>query len=72
MLRPGFTPSTLGQIYPYTPTATEWGIAVGVFGIGFLVFTLLVKIAVPILVGTFRAPERASEPGPASAGFPAH
>lgn len=32
--------------------------AVGVFGIGSLVFTVLVKIAAPILVGTFRAPER--------------
>jgi molybdopterin-containing oxidoreductase family membrane subunit len=73
LIIPGFTPSTLGQIYPYTPTATEWGIAVGVFGIGFLVFTVLVKIAVPILVGTFRAPERAAPPDPATtAGFPAH
>jgi hypothetical protein len=26
-----------------------------VFGTGFLVFTMLVKIAVPILYGTFRA-----------------
>jgi len=58
LIIPGFTPSTLGQIYAYTPTAVEWGIAVGVFGIGFLVFTVLVKIAVPILVGTFRAPGR--------------
>jgi Ni/Fe-hydrogenase subunit HybB-like protein len=55
LIIPGFTPSTLGQIYPYTPTAVEWGVAIGVFGIGFLVFTVLVKIAVPILVGTFRA-----------------
>ena len=29
--------------------------AAGVFGFGFLVFTALVKIAVPILYGTFRA-----------------
>jgi Ni/Fe-hydrogenase subunit HybB-like protein len=57
LIIPGFTPSTLGQIYEYTPTATEWSIAAGVFGIGFLVFTVLVKIAVPILVGTFRAPK---------------
>jgi Ni/Fe-hydrogenase subunit HybB-like protein len=67
LIIPGFTPSTLGQIYEYTPTATEWGIAIGVFGIGFLVFTVLVKIAVPILVGTFRAPERAVAPTPAGA-----
>jgi len=55
LIIPGFTPDTLGQIYEYRPTAMEWGVAAGVFGIGFLVFTLLVKIAVPILVGTFRA-----------------
>jgi molybdopterin-containing oxidoreductase family membrane subunit len=52
---PGFTPSTLGQIYEYTPAVTEWAVAAGIFGVGFLVFTVLVKIAVPILMGTFRA-----------------
>jgi len=72
LIIPGFTPSTLGQIYPYTPTATEWGIAVGVFGIGFLVFTVLVKISVPILVGTFRAPGRAVQPAPEGTAHPAH
>lgn len=57
---PGMTPDTLGEIYEYTPTFTEWAIALGVFGVGFLIFTLLVKISVPILVGTFRT---ASAPG---------
>jgi molybdopterin-containing oxidoreductase family membrane subunit len=72
LIIPGFTPSTLGQIYAYTPTAIEWGIAAGVFGIGFLVFTVLVKIAVPILVGTFRAPGLAVAPHQAGvAGAPA-
>jgi molybdopterin-containing oxidoreductase family membrane subunit len=72
LIIPGFTPDTLGEIYEYTPTATEWAIAAGVFGIGFLVFTILVKIAVPILVGTFRAPERTEAPSQAPAGIPAH
>lgn len=67
LIIPGMTPDTLGQIYEYTPTATEWGIAAGVFGTGFLVFTLLVKIAVPILVGTFRAGGRAGETASAAA-----
>jgi Ni/Fe-hydrogenase subunit HybB-like protein len=73
LIIPGFTPDTLGQIYEYRPSATEWGVAAGVFGIGFLVFTVLVKIAVPILVGTFRAPEQtdAVEP-PAPAKLAAH
>jgi molybdopterin-containing oxidoreductase family membrane subunit len=51
---PGMTPDTLGEIYEYTPTMTEWSIAVGIFGVGFLVLTILVKISVPILVGTFK------------------
>jgi len=72
LIIPGFTPDTLGEIYEYTPTATEWAIAAGVFGVGFLVFTVLVKIAVPILVGTFRAPERMNAPGSSTAGFTAH
>jgi len=33
-----------------------------VFGVGFLVFTVLVKVAVPILTGTFRAQEAATQP----------
>jgi molybdopterin-containing oxidoreductase family membrane subunit len=72
LIIPGMTPDTLGQIYEYRPSATEWGTAAAVFGIGFLVFTLLVKIAVPILVGTFRAPDRSGANAPASAGFAAH
>jgi molybdopterin-containing oxidoreductase family membrane subunit len=51
---PGMTPDTLGEIFEYRPTAVEWSIAVGVFGVGFLIFTLLVKISVPILVGSFK------------------
>ena len=67
---PGMTPDTLGEIYEYRPTATEWSIAAGVFGVGFLVFTILVKIAVPIMTGTFQKRERAGEPEPAPAAVP--
>src|SRR5512139_3951741 len=56
LIIPGFTPDTLGQIYEYTPTATEWAIALGIFGVGFLILTILVKISVAILVGTFKTP----------------
>ncbi|HEY6100509.1 MAG TPA: PDZ domain-containing protein, partial [Anaeromyxobacter sp.] len=65
LIIPGMTPDTLGQIYEYRPSMTEWGTAAAVFGIGFLVFTMLVKVAVPILVGTFRAPARAAADAPA-------
>ncbi len=52
---PGMTPDTLGEIYEYTPTVYEWMVAVGVFGIGFLVVTVLVKVAVPIMSGAFHS-----------------
>ena len=58
---PGMTPDTLGEIYEYTPTAIEWGIAAGVFGVGFLVFTVLVKVAVPIMTGTFQKQAHGAE-----------
>jgi Ni/Fe-hydrogenase subunit HybB-like protein len=61
---PGMTPDTLGEIYEYTPTANEWMVATGVFGIGFLVFTVLVKIAAPILSGAFHAQSRPAEAAP--------
>jgi molybdopterin-containing oxidoreductase family membrane subunit len=51
---PGMTPDTLGEIYEYFPSHTELWVAAGVFSIGFLVFTLLVKIATPIMLGEYQ------------------
>lgn len=51
LIIPGLTPDTLGEIYEYAPTLTELRIAAGVFAIGFLLFTLMLKVAVPILLG---------------------
>ncbi len=56
LVLPGMTPDTLGEIYDYTPSATEWMVAIGVFSTGFLVFTALVKVAAPIMSGQFRQP----------------
>lgn len=49
LIIPGYTPDTLGQIYRYTPSATEIRVAMGVFSIGFLMFTLMVRVAVSLL-----------------------
>ena len=51
---PGFTPSTLGEIYAYAPSRVELMVAAGIFGVGFLVFTLMLKVAVQIMLGEFR------------------
>ncbi|MBS1153361.1 MAG: Polysulfide reductase NrfD [Myxococcaceae bacterium] len=50
---PGMTPDMLGEIYEYTPTLTELRVGAAIFSIGFLIFTLLTKIAVPIMNGEF-------------------
>ena len=55
---PAFTPDTLGEIYVYTPTLHELRIGAAIFSVGFLVFTLLCKIAIPIMTGEFAAARR--------------
>jgi Ni/Fe-hydrogenase subunit HybB-like protein len=62
---PGLTPDTLGEIYEYGPSSGEWRVAVGVFSIGFLLLTLMVKVATPIMLGEFRIDARAAAAGPA-------
>jgi Ni/Fe-hydrogenase subunit HybB-like protein len=67
---PGLTPDTLGEIYEYFPSRTEVWIAMGVFSVGFLVFTLMVKVATPIMLGEFRvsaAPPASPAPAPSAA-----
>jgi molybdopterin-containing oxidoreductase family membrane subunit len=53
LIIPGLTPDALGEIYEYYPTLTELRVAAGVFALGFLVFTLMLKVAVPISLGEF-------------------
>jgi len=53
LIIPGLTPDALGEIYEYFPTFTELRIAAGIFALGFLLFTLMLKVAVPISLGEF-------------------
>ncbi|HVO27244.1 MAG TPA: NrfD/PsrC family molybdoenzyme membrane anchor subunit [Candidatus Margulisiibacteriota bacterium] len=78
LVMPAFTPDTLGEIYEYTPTIHELRIGAAIFSIGFLVFTVLCRIAIPILTGEFAAARTAAVAGkaphwhatPAGAGTP--
>jgi Ni/Fe-hydrogenase subunit HybB-like protein len=63
LIIPGFTPSTLGEIYQYQPSATELFVAAGIFAVGFLVFTLMLKVAVPIMLGEFTIGGRTARAG---------
>ena len=57
---PGMTPDTLGEFYEYVPTMSEIRVGAAIGSIGFIIFTVLCKIAIPILQGTHR---EALEPG---------
>ena len=48
---PGFLPTPLGEIVEYTPSFNEVLVTVGIWGLGLLVFTILVRISLPVLQG---------------------
>lgn len=48
MIVPAFVPTPIGEIYEYAPSLTEIMVSVGIWAIGFLLFTLLAKAALPV------------------------
>jgi Ni/Fe-hydrogenase subunit HybB-like protein len=62
---PGFEPSPLGEIVDYTPSFTEFCVSAAIWALGALVYTLLLKAAVPIELGKVRM-----EPSPAPSPSP--
>ncbi|OPY74768.1 MAG: Polysulfide reductase, NrfD [Syntrophorhabdus sp. PtaU1.Bin153] len=50
---PGFIPDPLGEIYEYMPNMTETAVSMGIWALGLLIFTLFMKVAIPIEAGTF-------------------
>jgi molybdopterin-containing oxidoreductase family membrane subunit len=61
---PGFIPSPLGEIVEYTPTLVEVGVTAGVWALGFFVLTILVRVALPIEMGSVRSPHLKDEGAP--------
>lgn len=56
---PGFTPSTTGEIYHYAPSWTEIKVSMGVFGVGAMLFTVLVNVSTKFF---FANPKLQAEP----------
>ena len=50
---PGFVPDPLGEIHEYLPNLLELMVSFGIWALGLLVFTLLMKVAIPIETGKF-------------------
>ncbi|MEC4684283.1 MAG: NrfD/PsrC family molybdoenzyme membrane anchor subunit [Nitrospirota bacterium] len=51
---PGFVPGVLGEIYEYSPSWTEKSITLGIWATGAMLYTLLLKFAMPIYTGELR------------------
>jgi Ni/Fe-hydrogenase subunit HybB-like protein len=61
---PGFVPSPLGEIVQYTPSWVELCVTAGIWATGLFVLTVLVRVALPIELGTVRSPYAALVPVP--------
>lgn len=61
MVVPGFIPTPLGDIVEYVPSLNETLVCMGIWAFGALVYTWLLKLAIPILTGELHrkeSPER--------------
>jgi Ni/Fe-hydrogenase subunit HybB-like protein len=48
MIIPAFVPSTLHEVVEYRPSMTEWKITAGIWALGLMIYTLLIKITVNV------------------------
>jgi len=51
LIIPGFVPSTLHEWVEYIPSAMEWKVMAGIWAAGLMVYTLLLKVAIPVFTG---------------------
>ncbi|MDZ4402522.1 sulfate reduction electron transfer complex DsrMKJOP subunit DsrP [Prosthecobacter sp.] len=48
MIIPAFIPSALHEIVEYRPSLTEWKVTAGIWALGFMIYTLLLKITINV------------------------
>ncbi len=51
LIVPAFVPTPLGEVVEYTPTIHEILICFGIWALGLLIYTILVRVSVPVLAG---------------------
>jgi molybdopterin-containing oxidoreductase family membrane subunit len=62
LLLPGMTPDVLGEVYAYNPSLNELAVGVGIWSVGALLFTWMVKVAMAINLGELRYQPQESTP----------
>jgi molybdopterin-containing oxidoreductase family membrane subunit len=55
LIVPGFVPTPIGEMIEYSPSITEWLVSWGIWAFGLLLYTVLLKMTVPVLSGMIRA-----------------
>ncbi|MBF0537406.1 MAG: polysulfide reductase NrfD [Nitrospirae bacterium] len=66
LIIPGFVPDTLGEIYDYLPSALEINLSAGIWAIGALFYTFMIKTAIPIYEGELTLLPKGTTPEPRS------
>lgn len=51
LIIPGFIPSTLHEFVEYSPSPVEWQVTASVWAFGLMIYTVLLKIAIPVFTG---------------------
>ena len=51
LIIPAFIPTPLGEIVEYTPTLNELLVCLGIWAFGLLLYTIMVRVTVPVLQG---------------------
>jgi len=67
---PGFIPAPLGEVWEYAPTAVEILVSAGIWALGLLLFTLALKVILPIETGEFTRASAAVREGTRNAAPP--
>lgn len=65
LIIPGFIPGVLGEMYyKYDPTIIEMVVTAGIWSVGALIYTLFLKVAIPIETGEYRLAKVAAPANP--------
>lgn len=62
---PGFVPTPLGEVVEYSPTLNETLISLGIWAFGLLLYTIFVRVTVPVLTGELTMGRRYTHAGAA-------
>ncbi|NLS96281.1 MAG: polysulfide reductase NrfD [Planctomycetaceae bacterium] len=68
LIVPAFVPTPLGEVVEYFPTVHELAICVGIWAFGLLLYTIFVRISVPVLAGELTYEKRFGKPNEAVPG----